>query len=135
MTQIVHTYSLALADRQAALLDELHLRRQEDLILQSTLDVLGHLLDLGIDIGLQSVDLDLYGHHVIIVDGLEGDQVVTAQTRILHKDLLHLHWEDIDTLDDEHIVGTTLDTIDTTVRTSALTFARNDAGEVARAIP
>ena len=131
MTEIMHTDGLALALRQRTLLDELHLRCEENLILQGTLDILGHPLNLGIDICLQAIELNLYGHDIIVVDGLEGDQVVAAQAWILHENLLHLHREDIDTLDDEHIISTTLDAVDTTVGTSALTFTWQNTGKVA----
>ena len=119
---------------QRALLYKFYYWGEQNLVLECTLDVLHHLLHLGIDLGLKAVELNLNGHHIVVVDGLEGDEVVATQTRILHENLLDLHGEYVYTLDDEHIVGTALDTVDTTVGTSALTWLGDDAGEVARTV-
>ena len=99
MTEIMHTDGLALALRQRTLLDELHLRCEENLILQGTLDILGHPLNLGIDICLQAIELNLYGHDIIVespiaqrivisdvaghaysVDVVEGRNVIPARS-------------------------------------------------------
>jgi hypothetical protein len=49
----------------------------------------------------------------------------------LYQHLFHLHGEDIDSLDDEHIVATAFDAVYTDVGTSARALAGQDAGKVA----
>ena len=114
-SEVLHTDGLALAHGEAAFLHEFHLRREQDLILQGALDVLRHLLHFWIDIGLQTFQLYLYRHYIVIVDGLKSDEVVAAKTRILYENFLHLHREHVNTLDNEHIIGAALDAVNTTM--------------------
>ena len=102
--QVFHANGLALRLRQGTLLDQFDARSEQNLVLQGTLNVLGHLLQLRINVGGQSVQFHLDSHNVIIAFSVQRDKVVAAQSRVLHQNLLHLHGEHVDALDDEHVV-------------------------------
>ena len=75
------------------------------------------------------------GALAVIIDRLQRNQIVATQTRILYENLLHLHREHIDTLDNEHVVSTALDTINTTMGTTAFARFGDNPSQVTRAIP
>ncbi len=70
------------------------------------------------------------GHGVVVIHGFEGNKVVGGKLLELHQDGLDLDGEDVDTLEDDHVVAAAFHAVQPDVMTSAGTFAREDAGQV-----
>ena len=70
------------------------------------------------------------GHGVVVIHGFEGDQVVGSQLLELHQDGLDLDREDVDALEDDHVVAAALHAIQPDVMTATGAFSGQDAGQV-----
>ena len=134
LSKVFYSYGLALGHGECAFLYELDLWCEQDFVLKCSLYVAGHFLQLWIGVGVESVELYFHGHDVAVVDCVEGDEVVGAEAWVLDEDFLYLHWEDVDALDDEHVVGAALDAVDAAVCAPAGALAGQYACEVAGAV-
>ena len=68
---------------------------------------------------------------ILVVLAVDSDEVLWRINRELGENCLDLAWEDVDTTDDEHIVGTSQNLAQTHSRTSTLALLINQMGEVA----
>ena len=134
LSGINDAHGLALALRQGVLGHEADLRGDEDLVAQLAGDLPAECLEFGVVIDVEVFHLHVYDHGVIAVHGLEGDEVVGGKLLELHQDGLDLDREDVDALEDDHVVAAALHAVEADMVASAGAFTRQDAGQVARAV-
>ena len=85
-------------------------------------------------ISKQFFKLNLNSHIVVICISSKSDEIVCCQFLELHKNLLNLNWEDINTTKHHHIVRTSLHTIKTNVITPTRTCTAKHTGKVTSTI-
>src|SRR5574344_306991 len=130
-----HALDLALAARQGAGGDELDLRREADDLLDRVGDAAADLLDAGHDVGESlALEFDLELEEVHRVRRGEADQVVGRHLRNLHETAFDLAREDVDAVDDQHVVRTGTDAVHDAHGPSACARAGLQAREVAGAV-
>lgn len=73
-----------------------------DHTLEERLDVLHLIGRIGAEELWLELDVDIEG--ILVLDTIDGDEVVWLEGRELGEDSLDSRWEDIDATDDKHIV-------------------------------
>ena len=92
----------------------------------------GRRIERGGEVLLAEFHLNLQS--VEVVDTIDDKQI--ARSKLGHREYhaLHLRWEDIDTTNDEHVIGTALNSAHADARASAATLSSHQRAEVARAV-
>src|SRR5574344_46756 len=128
--KIFHSHGLPLTLRKRTFLDKFHTRREQYFIFQLTSNTLSHIFQLRIIVGAQSVQFHLHSHDIVVILSIERNQIITAQSWELHKNLFYLHREHVDTFNDEHVICTTFDTVNAPMRSSARARFRDDTSQI-----
>ena len=109
--------------------------REKDLILERTTNALLKVEESREVVGEEFLEFHFDKHVVVVGVRSERDEVIAGQLGELHQNLLDLNWEDVDTTEDNHIVGTSTHAVDTDVVAAAGTGASQDTGKVACTVP
>ena len=134
-SQVFYTYGFALLPWQGARWNETHARGDEYFVAQALLYLLGQFFQVAVVIGKELLQFHFNKHGVVFRRAFERDEVVSSQLGELEQDLLNLDGEYVDSLQNYHVVAAAFHAVKAFVLASAGTFARQDAREVACAVP
>ena len=112
LAQVFYADCLAFLLGQAAFGHEFHTRSDKDFVLQLAGDFLGQALEEAVVVG-KLVEFHLDGHFVVGFEVGQRDEVIGAQFAELHEDVFDLDREDVDSLEDHHIVASSLHAVQT----------------------
>ena len=126
---------LALAVFEAVGLDESDLGVEADRGLQLVLDLRAEFFEFGHVVGEETVfDFDGDFKGIGVADTVDGHEVVRCDAVDVEQSRFDLGREHVDALDDEHVIGTSLEALDAGHGAAAFAFLILETGDVSRPV-
>ena len=123
VSQVFYPYCFAFALGERAFFDQFKFGGNQYFIFKLAGDFFADALQFDVVIGREIAQFYFDDHFVLVVDCLQGDEVVAAQLWELHEYLFHLHREDVDSFDNEHVVTASFDAVYAQMSASAGAFS------------
>ena len=131
---VYHSHSLAFANRKAAFRHEFYMRREENFVLQATLDFFLQGEETCEVVGEEFFEFYFYSHVIVVLVSGQRDEVVVGKFLELHENLLNLNREDVHAAQYHHVIASSAHTVDAHMIASAWTGVTQYTGQVASAV-